>query len=132
MVKEVVVIGVSYVPLCTVNDHPLEMLKTVELPKLTCPVLWMQVGVPDQEPQMKPRLPLEYTCFEGSYKKAFDVKDLKDYDDVVTTYYDWRDANRMIDLFTKQSTGKNLYDHETDRDKLPEELHKQGFCLDWK
>ena len=100
----------------TVNDHPLEMLKTLDLPKLTFPVLGMQVGVPDQEPQLKPRLPLEYTCFEGSYKKDFDVKDLKDYDDVVTTYYDLRDANRRIDSFTKQITGKKLDDHETDRD----------------
>ena len=92
----------------------------------------MQVGVPDQEPQLKPRLPLEFTCFEGSYKKDFDVKDLKGYDDVVTTYYDLRDANRRIDSFTKQITGKKLDDHETDRDQLPEELHKQGLCLDWK
>ena len=85
----------------TVNDHPLEMLKTLDLPKLTFPVLGMQVGVPDQEPQLKPRLPLEYTCFEGSYKKDFDVKDLKDYDDVVTTYYDLRDANRRKNCINK-------------------------------
>ena len=58
------------------------------------------------------------------------MKDLKDYDDVVTTYYDLRDANRRIDSFTKQITSKKL--DETDRDQLPEELHKQGLCLDWK
>lgn len=68
----------------------------------------MQVGMPDQKPQLKPRLPLKFTCFEGSYKKDFDVKDLKDYDDIVTTYYDLRDSNRRIDSFTKQITGKNL------------------------
>ncbi len=84
--------GLGYVPLGTVNDHPLEMLKTLDLPKLTFPVLGMQV----------------------------------------TTYYDLRDANRRIDSFTKQITGKKLDDHETDRDQLPEELHKQGLCLDWK
>ena len=70
--------GLGYVPLGTVNDHPLEMLKTLDLPKLTFPVLGMQVGLPDQEPQLKPSLPLEYTCFEGSYKKDVYVKDLKD------------------------------------------------------
>ena len=31
--------GLGYVPLGTVNDHPLEMLKTLDLPKLTFPVL---------------------------------------------------------------------------------------------
>lgn len=52
--------------------------------------------------------------------------------DIVTTYYDLRDSNRRIDSFTKQITGKKLDLHETDRDQLPEELHKQGLCLDWK
>lgn len=60
------------------------------------------------------------------------MKDLQDYDQVVTTYYDLRDANRRIDSFTKQITGAKLNNHETDRDQLPEELHQQGLCLDWK
>ena len=122
----------GYVPLGTVNDHPLEMLKTLDLPKLTFPVLGMQVGVPDQKPQLKPRLPLQFTCFEGKYNKDFDVKELRDYDKVVTTYYDLRDSNRRIDSFTKQITGAKLDNHKTDRDQLPEELHKQELCLDWR
>lgn len=122
----------GYVPLGTVNDHPLEMLKTLDLPKLTFPVLGMQVGVPDQKPQLKPRLPLQFTCFEGKYNKDFDVKELRNYDKVVTTYYDLRDSNRRIDSFTKQITGAKLENHETDRDELPEELHQQELCLDWK
>lgn len=122
----------GYVPLGTVNDHPLAMLKTLDLPKLTFPVLGMQVGVPDQEPQLKPRLPLQFTCFENEYKKDFKVADLKDYDQVVTTYYDLRDANRRIDSFTKQITGAKLANHKTDRDQLRDELHQQELCLDWE
>lgn len=124
--------GLGYVDLGTVNDHPMEMLKTLDLPKLTFPILGLQVGIPDQKPQLKPRLPLEFTCFENEYNKDFDVKELKDYDQVVTTYYDLRDANRRIDSFTKQITGAKLDEHSTDRDELPEELHKQELCLDWK
>lgn len=124
--------GLGYVPLGTVNDHPLDLLKTLDLSELTFPVLGMQVGVPDQKPQLKPRLPYKFICFEGKYNKDFNVKELKDYDQVVTTYYDLRDANRRIDSFTKQITGAKLNNHETDRDQLPKELHKQGLCLDWK
>ncbi|WP_103660664.1 NADPH-dependent oxidoreductase [Lactobacillus sp. HT06-2] len=124
--------GLGYVPLGTVNDHPLKMLETLNLPKLTFPVLALQVGVPDQEPQLKPRLPLKFTCFEEDYPTDFNVKDLADYDQVVTTYYDLRDSNRRIDSFTKQITGAKLDNHITDRDQLPEELHQQELCLDWK
>lgn len=124
--------GLGYVPLGTINDHPLAMLDVLELPKLTFPALGMQVGVPDQEPQLKPRLPLEFTTFENDYPRDFAVDNLKDYDQVVTTYYDLRDTNKRIDSFTKQITGEKLNTKAIDRDELPELLHKQELCLDWK
>lgn len=34
--------NLGYVPLGTINDHPLQMLETLDLPKLTFPVLGMQ------------------------------------------------------------------------------------------
>lgn len=92
----------------------------------------MQVGIPDQEPQLKPRLPLEFTTFENEYPRDFKVDKLRDYDQVVTTYYDLRDSNKRIDSFTKQITGAKLDNKTTDRDQLPELLHQQGLCLDWK
>ncbi len=124
--------GLGYVPLGTINDHPLAMLDVLDLPKLTFPALGMQVGVPDQEPQLKPRLPLEFTTFENDYPRDFAVDNLKDYDQVVTTYYDLRDTNKRIDSFTKQITGEKLNTRAIDRDELPELLHKQELCLDWK
>ena len=124
--------GLGYVPLGTINDHPLAMLDVLDLPKLTFPALGMQVGVPDQNPQLKPRLPLEFTTFENDYPRDFAVDNLKDYDQVVTTYYDLRDTNKRIDSFTKQITGEKLNTKAIDRDELPELLHKQELCLDWK
>lgn len=124
--------GLGYVPLGTINDHPLAMLDVLDLPKLTFPALGMQVGVPDQEPQLKPRLPLDFTTFENYYPRDFTVDKLKDYDQVVTTYYDLRDTNKRIDSFTKQITGEKLNTKAIDRDELPELLHKQELCLDWK
>ena len=124
--------GLGYVPLGTINDHPLAMLDVLDLPKLTFPALGMQVGVPDQNPQLKPRLPLEFTTFENEYPRDFAVDSLKDYDQVVTTYYDLRDTNKRIDSFTKQITGEKLNTKAIDRDELPELLHKQELCLDWK
>lgn len=124
--------GLGYVPLGTINDHPLAMLDVLDLPKLTFPALGMQVGIPDQDPQLKPRLPLEFTTFENDYPRDFTVDNLKNYDQVVTTYYDLRDTNKRIDSFTKQITGEKLNTKAIDRDELPELLHKQELCLDWK
>ncbi|MDF7669478.1 NADPH-dependent oxidoreductase [Lactobacillus sp. ESL0703] len=124
--------GLGYVPLGTINDHPLAMLDVLDLPELTFPALGMQVGVPDQEPQLKPRLPLQFTTFENDYPRDFQVSDLADYDQLVTTYYDLRDSNRRIDSFTKQISGAKLDSHKIDRDQLPELLHQQGLCLDWQ
>ena len=124
--------GLGYVPLGTINDHPLAMLDVLDLPKLTFPALGMQVGIPGQDPQLKPRLPLDFTTFENDYPRDFTVDNLKDYDQVVTTYYDLRDTNKRIDSFTKQITGEKLNTKAIDRDELPELLHKQELCLDWK
>ncbi|MDF7638246.1 NADPH-dependent oxidoreductase [Lactobacillus sp. ESL0791] len=125
-------LGLGYVPLGTINDHPLKMLKVLNLPKMTFAVLGMQVGIPDQEPQLKPRLPLEFTTFENEYQTNFKVNDLHDYDQIVTTYYDLRDSNKRIDSFTKQITGKKLDKRRIDRDEIVELLHQQELCLDWK
>lgn len=123
--------GLGIVPLGTVNDDPKAMLKVLDLPELTYPALGLQVGVPDQEPQLKPRLPLEFTTFENEYPCDFEVSELKDYDEIVQTYYDLRDANRRIDSFTNQINGKKLNTHQNKRDDIVEAIHSQGLALDF-
>lgn len=124
--------GLGYVPLGTINDHPLALLEVLDLPKLTFPALGMQVGIPAQDPQLKPRLPLKFTTFENDYPQDFNVDELKDYDQTVEKYYDLRATNNRIDSFTKQITGAKLANKKIDRDQLPQLLHQQDLCLDWK
>lgn len=123
-------IGLGGVILGSVNDDPAQLVKVLDLPQMTMPILGLQVGVPDQSPQLKPRLPLRHLVFENRYQDL-KVADLRDYDAVVTTYYDLRDANRRLDSFTKQITGKKLNDHATKRDQLAKTIQAQGLCLDW-
>ena len=114
-----------------VLNNPKAMLKVLDLPELTYSALGLQVGVPDQEPQLKPRLPLEFTTFENEYPRDFEVSELKDYDEIVQTYYDLRDANRRIDSFTNQINGKKLNTHQNKRDDIVEAIHSQGLALDF-
>lgn len=122
--------GLGVVILGSLNDDPKRYLEVLDLPEMTYPVLALQVGVPDQEPQLKPRLPLEFTTFENEYPRNFKVEALKDYDAKVETYYDLRDTNRRIDSFTKQITGPKLENKHLKRDDIIEALHQQGLALD--
>lgn len=124
--------GLGCVTLGTINDHPKKLMEVLDLPPLTFPVLGLQVGVPDQKPQLKPRLPQKFISFDNEYPRDFKVSELKDYDKVVRTYYDLRDTSRRIDSFTHQITGSKLNAAHIDRDQIPEVLHAQGLCLDWK
>ncbi|KRM07727.1 Nitroreductase [Liquorilactobacillus ghanensis DSM 18630] len=113
----------------SINNNPTELIKVLNLPKLTFPILGVQVGVPNQQPQLKPRLPLEFNFFENEYPQEFKASDLADYDQVVKTYYDLRQANRRIDSFTHQICSPKLGIRDTKRDQLLQVLHSQGLCL---
>ena len=83
------------------------MIELLKLPELTFPVVGVGIGIPNQEPQLKPRMPREANVFEDSYR-VFDsyLELLKDYDAEMEEYYDLRDTNRRVDSFTKQIAGK--------------------------
>lgn len=125
-------IGLGGVILGSIKNDPLKPIKVLDLPKMTFPILGLQVGVPDQKPQLKPRLPLSFIAFENDYQRSFKASDLAEYDKTVTQYYDLRDTNKRVDSFTHQITGKKL-DHgqNNHRDQLPAAIRQQGFSEDW-
>lgn len=87
----------------SILNNPREVIKVLALPELTFPVVGLGFGYPNQEPQIKPKIPMELRVFENSYK-IFDnyKKTFEDYDREMQTYYDLRDANRRVDSFTNQ------------------------------
>lgn len=124
--------GLGAVILGSIKNDPVKLIKVLGLPQMTFPVLGVQIGVPDQEPQLKPRLPIAKLAFDNDYPRQIKAADLKDYDEVVTTYYDLRDANRRIDSFTKQVAGDKLAGTDHHRDQLVKALHDQELALDLK
>lgn len=110
------------------NDSE-KICEILELPQLTFPVVGLSLGYPNQDPQLKPRMDIKLRLFENSYK-VFDsyVKELKDYDEEMQTYYDLRDANSRVDSFTDQVARRveNVIDQ---RQQLVNVIRKQGFEL---
>lgn len=108
------------------NDNQATM-KLLNLPEKTFAVLGLAIGYPNQEPQIKPRLPKEMMLFENEYQCLEPyLPKLKEYDERVTTYYDLRDANNRVDSFTKQITDGMNRKPET-RLRIKSDIQGQGL-----
>lgn len=122
-------LGLGSVILGSILNDARKMIEILDLPKLTFPILGLAVGYPNQQPQLKPRLPEAFMHFENGYDlKTPLVPKLEDYDARVHEYYDLRDANRRIDTFTDQ-VKRSLMAQPEKQGELLQLLHQQGFLL---
>lgn len=64
--------GLGCVILGSINNDMQAVIDLLELPEYTFPCLGLAVGVPDQEPALKPRLPREFVFMENSYQPIDD------------------------------------------------------------
>lgn len=88
--------GLGTVYLGSILADPRAIVKALELPELTFPVLGLLVGHPDQEPGQKPRMPLSVMTAENTYPRVESYSEtLADYDREVTEYYDLRSGSRL-------------------------------------
>jgi Nitroreductase len=114
----------------SIIGDPMKVIKALKLPKYTYPILGLLVGHPDQQPQMKPRLPRIVTTSIDTYPNA-DSADYQEamaqYDQTIQTYYDMREGGRRQDSFTHQIISKvgNGRAEQTDVIKV---LNAQGLC----
>lgn len=96
-------LGLGGVFLGSILNQADKIIEVLELPDYVVPVLGIGIGYPDQEPQLKPRLPQAFMFMEDRYQLP-DLAELQEYDALVNQYYDLRDANRRVDKFTTQVT----------------------------
>lgn len=82
-------------------DEVVEVLKT---PDHVVPLFGLTVGYPAQDPEVKPRLPLEHVYHEEEYEQNQDVykQQLKKYDDEISAYYHERTNGERNDTWTGQ------------------------------
>ncbi|MDQ1004292.1 FMN reductase (NADPH) [Neobacillus niacini] len=78
-----------------------ELLKT---PERVIPLFGMTVGYPDRINDQKPRLPLEHVYHEEEYqqdKKVY-LRQLQEYNEMISTYYEQRTDGKRKDRWTEQ------------------------------
>ena len=110
------------------NDAP-KMIELLGLPKYTFPVVGVGIGVANQKPQLKPRIPMEFTVFDNTYQEYDSyLEALADYDEEMAEYYDTRNMNQKVDSFTKQVANR-MGRRMLLREKLGDQIREQGFTL---
>ena len=120
-------LGIGTVFLGSLHNDAQQIIDLLGLPEYTFPAVGLAVGWPNQEPQLKPRLPKEVMHMENQYQALENpLKDIEAYDEEITGYYDTRDLNNRVDRFSKQVADK-METLPPKRLALLEVIQQQGF-----
>ena len=115
-------LGICYIG--ALRNNPVEVSTVLELPHDTYPVFGLCLGWPDQDPEVKPRLPIEVVLRENSYGNGTVGVNLNDYDEAVRSYYATRSKNQKSMSWSEQMSG--LLSKEA-RPHMLEFLKTKGF-----
>ena len=120
-------LGMGTVFLGSLHNDAQQIIDLLELPEYTFPAVGLAVGWPNQEPQLKPRLPKDIMYMENHYQVLENpLKNIESYDEEITGYYDTRDLNHRVDRFSKQVADK-MESLPPKRLALLEVIQQQGF-----
>ncbi|MFH0071003.1 oxygen-insensitive NADPH nitroreductase, partial [Peribacillus sp. NPDC056705] len=87
-------LGMGIVYIGGVRNHVAEFSEALELPELVYPVFGMCLGYPDQEPGLRPRLPVEAVLHQGTYNRTGIETEVAKYDQVSSAYLSERTGGK--------------------------------------
>ena len=119
---ESVGLGICYIG--AIRNDPQRASDLLGLPDHVYPVFGLCIGHPDQNPEVKPRLPLSVMFKENNYNSEQERDDIAAYDEVVRAYYASRSGNPKSQSWSEQMAG--LLGKEA-RPHMREFLRKRGF-----
>jgi FMN reductase (NADPH) len=85
----------------------------IKTPERVIPLFGMTLGYPERINDQKPRLPLEHVYHEEEYqqdKKVY-LRQLQEYDEMISTYYEQRTEGKRKDRWTEQMA--NMLEKQT-------------------
>jgi nitroreductase len=115
-------LGICYIG--AVRNDPQRVSDLLQLPDDVYPVFGLCIGEPAQDPEVKPRLPVEVVLKDEVYDDAGDEALIRAYDDTVREYYRTRTGGRKDSSWTEEMA--SLVDGER-RPHMREFLSKRGF-----
>lgn len=90
--------GICYIG--GIRNDPQTVADLIELPDQAYPLFGMCIGWPDQDPEVKPRLPLAVTMKEEIYDESSDRRLIAEYDEQMRDYYRTRTGGRRDATWT--------------------------------
>jgi nitroreductase len=117
-------LGICYIG--AIRNDPQTVSDLLQLPDDVYPVFGLCIGRPDQDPEVKPRLPLDVVLKDNVYNEDGEAEQIKVYDDVVRDYYRTRTAGAKESSWTEEMA--RLVDGER-RPHMRQFLADRGFEL---
>ena len=96
-------LGICYIG--AIRNDPARSAELLDLPQQVYPVFGMCIGWPDQDPEVKPRLPVSVMLKENSYSIDGEAEAIAAYDQEMRTYYATRSDNIKIQGWSEQMAG---------------------------
>lgn len=120
-------LGTTY--LGAIHNDDETLIKTLNLPSLTYPVVGLLIGHPNIEPTLKPRLENSLRVFEDEYVSHQEYLPLlKHVDEQMQNYVDTRNPGRSMPPFSQQVSERMNYANPI-RLKMGQNIIKQGFSF---
>lgn len=91
-------LGICYIG--AIRNDPQTVADLLDLPDQVYPVFGLCLGWPDQDPMLKPRLPLSVTLKEDRYDESNDRAGIAAYDDTLRSYYLERTGGKRNSTWT--------------------------------
>jgi len=117
-------LGICYIG--GIRNDPQQVADLLELPDQVYPVFGMCLGWPDQEPMLKPRLPLSVTLKEERYDQSYDPESIAAYDETLRAYYLERTGGKRESTWTSDMSA--LLGKES-RPHMKRFLAERGFTM---
>lgn len=93
-------LGICYIG--GIRNHPAEISEILRLPQHVYPVFGFCIGYADQDPEVKPRFPLEAILKEDYYNDDADAELVGTFDETMQTYYQQRTGANKMTNWTEQ------------------------------
>jgi len=119
-------LGLGGVFIGAVRNDPGKICELLEIPQDAYPVFGMCLGYPDDNPPLKPRLPLDAIYKRDTYRTDGDDAALEDYDLTTREYYLSRDSNVRDETWSRQMA---KFMSRVIRPHMKDFITSQGFCL---